>query len=254
MTSKSLPILLFVFLLSSCGKNPLDEKENHLHAPIFNGMIRSTPDHKHIELYLGRDGLAEIYLYTNAGNPIENTNTAKGYLEAKLQDGKKRFTLKYEAPDHHDQLSTQLPKNFPNPIEILAHVEVGKELYEAKFLYNLDEHPDKVPHMHDPRQGGQVAMIGEQHVEIVWVSPGEYRVYLSDMMRGPLPPNLAKDPSLIVDPDLDTPETLELTIDPTQTFLQASGAKNAKSPLPVTVKLTLGAKPGAIDFLLPSQK
>ena len=245
--------LLLLLLLSAC-QDPLDRPETHRHAPIFSGEIRSTPEHNHIELYLHRSGLIEVYLYDALLNSIA-TPGASGRLELTFDDGSKEsFPLAYGAPDHHDMLQGQINKPFPNPVKVFVEVTQNEARYQAKFNYDLNKHRDKVPHMHDARQGGQVAMLGEQHLELVWVAPGEYRVYLSDMARGPLPPSLAKDASLVIDPDLDHPEALTLTIDPTQTFLQASGAKNTKDPLPVQVKLTLQSKPGAIDFLLSSKK
>jgi hypothetical protein len=244
---------LLLFLFFSACQDFLDRPETHRHAPIFSGEVRSTKEHNHIELYIHRSGTLEVYLYDTFLNLVA-TQKAIGTIEITLQDGsREKFSLTYGAPDHHDMMQGQINKPFPNPVQAFVDVTQNGIRYQAKFDYDMNKHRDKIPHMHDARQGGQVAMIGEQHVEIVWVSSGEYRVYLSDMMRGPLSPSLATNASLIVDPDLDTPETLPLTIDPTQTFLQASGAKNPKSPLPVQVKLTLQSKPGSIDFLLSSK-
>lgn len=263
-------LLLLVFCLACQNKTPEKEPqtrpqaapqktfipstEDHPHAPIFNGDIHSTAEHNHIELYVGRDGLAEVYLYDNAVNPVP-AKEATGYLEVYLKGGPQKFTLRYGAPDNHDQLSAQLPKDLTSPIQIFVHAELQKVIYEASFLYNVNEHPDRVAHMHDARQGGLVAMIGEStHVEMVWVKPGEYRVYLSDMMRGPLPPTAVKAPSLEIEPDSEQPEKLPLTIDPTGTFLQAFGKPTAKDPLSVRVWVTLKEKPEPIDYFLPAPK
>jgi hypothetical protein len=245
------PLLLIALI--SC-QNKFDKEETHKHAPIFNGMVRSTPEHKHIELYIARSGAVEVYLFDEAQDILE-TQGATGTIEITFEDGhQEKFPLSSSAPDNHPLLAAQINKPFPNPVTAFVDASQNGVRYQAKFHYDLNQYPDKVPHMHDSRQGGLVAMIGEQHVELVWMGPGEYRVYLSDMKRGPLSPSIAKDPSLIIAPDSDSPETLPLSIDPTQTFLQASGAKISASTLPVEVVLTLGGKPGAIDFLLVSKK
>lgn len=247
-------LLVCLFSFFGCREN-LDYQETHLHASSFEGDVRSTPEHNHIELYVGRDGTVEVYLFDKAVNPIE-AKGATGTIEIWLQNGEsQKIPLTYGSPDDHDMLSAKLPKDFPNPLQAVVRAEHKGVNYRAKFIYNLNDHPNKKPHIHDSYQGGQVAMSGETHVEMVWVKPGEYRVYLSDMMRGPLPPSFAKEASLVIEPDAEQPETLPLRPDPTGKFLQAFGAPLEKDPLSVRVWLTLGTAPKTlIDYSLPMKK
>jgi hypothetical protein len=233
---------------------PFPAEENHLHAAIFGGNMRSTIEHRHLELYIDRNqGNAEVYLFDDAVNPVDS-KLATGTILLDMKSGERRsFTLAYGAPDHHDLLFARVPvKELPNPVTAFIDVKLGDDVYRAKIIYNFNEHADRTPHMHDPRQGGQVAMIGERHIEIVSLQPGEYRVFLSDVHRSALPPTLAKDPSLVIDPDQDDPETLPLRIDPTGQFLEAKGTPDTKKQLPVQVKISFDDKPGAVDFLLIS--
>src|SRR5689334_7810197 len=67
------------FLLLSC-QDKFDKEETHKHAPIFSGMVRSTPEHKHIELYIQRSGAIEVYLFDEAQDIVE-TQGATGTIE-----------------------------------------------------------------------------------------------------------------------------------------------------------------------------
>lgn len=237
--------LLSLMLLAACTEElPPD---THRHAPLHHGLVRSTFGHRHLELKLTLDGSIEVYLLDELVNPKSNAG-AFGTVALQVGDRSAIYALQYAVDPEFDYLKAKAPPLPRGRVFAIVEVYQGDERYAAHFDYDLAAKPDLTPHHHDPRHGGQLGMVGTYHIELARPIPGEYQVFLSDMMRGPISPDLAKDAFLILDPDGDAPERLALRPDAYETHLTTSGKKEAKG---ARIELQLGGKPLSIEFLLP---
>lgn len=103
------------------------------------------------------------------------------------------------------------------------------------------------PHMdHTPRHGGLVLMQGDYHIEVVPRPDGEYRLYLSDAFRRPLPGTRMNGRVLVRLPgarDVATP----LLPGPDDEYFVARGPRPVHGEVVVTVDVHVGDMPWSIE-------
>lgn len=248
----------------------------HDHDSPHGGMVMSAGD-KHIELKISGADHLDVYLLDEETKtlPIQGvTGKVKLVLDGKVAElslsphedhlsatePALKEGVRYICP-MHPEVSQEEPGQCPScGMELVARAEgkvvavvdlsVEGKPYSARFTYDRSAAGDPVEHQHDARQGGQVGMAGENHLEVVLFAPGEYRIYLSDARRAPLPATAAKDARLIVDPDGEAPEELTLSAEPSGEFLVARGTPVEKDPVPVKVALTLSGEAVSMEFFL----
>ncbi|MFN7971189.1 MAG: hypothetical protein U0166_02395 [Acidobacteriota bacterium] len=84
--------------------------------------------------------------------------------------------------------------------------------------------PETMPkkHEHSAKHGGQLGMVGENHVELAVAKAGEYKVWLSDAYRKPLPLAKATGKVTVTDP-AGKATSIDLAIAPTKDCMVANG-------------------------------
>ncbi len=102
---------------------------------------------------------------------------------------------------------------------------------------------------HSPHHGGQVAMQGDVHVELVSDGAGRWRAFLSDAYRKPIEP-AGWTGSLILRPDEDAESRHALA--EADGALAATGASASGSP--VDVRVSLHAPPEYLPMLGPAAR
>jgi hypothetical protein len=283
--------LLVALLFLACGqentnnappkKTTLQPTEDHQHPSPHGGMV-ATSDDKHIELKISTQGHIDVYLLDHDVKPISSINTT-GTIKITLPAGVQELTLAphddhlaaqgptldlggYYTCEMHPELREESPGKCPKcgmelikkssiqKLIALVELDINKKPYSARFDYKMNAQGDATPHQHDSRQGGQVVMAGQDHIELTTPNPGEYNVFLSNDRRAPLPASSAKQPSITVDPDAEKPEVLTLAADPTDAFLQAKGAPPIKNPVEVKVEFMLNGEKVAVSFLVGAPK
>jgi hypothetical protein len=285
---KYFPLFAILFAVA-CGQekatpstktNP-QPTEEHEHPSPHGGMVATSLD-KHIELKISMQGHIDVYLLDQEVKPIPPTGTT-GTIKITLPAGVKELSLVphedhlaaqgptldlggYYTCEMHPEIREDQPGKCPkcgmelikkSPIQkliALVELDINQKPYSARFDYKMNAQGDSTPHQHDSRQGGQVVMAGQEHIELTTPNPGEYQVFLSNDRRAPLPASSATQTSLTVDPDAEKPEVLTLTPDPTDAFLFAKGIPPTKKPIEVKLELMRNGEKVSVSFLVGASK
>jgi hypothetical protein len=142
-----LPLLLALGLLAGCGRDQGADHaghdhgaagEDHAHAAPHGGKVRTTTDHKHIELLLSRSGEIHVYLLDTETRPA----SAKGVTGAvRLMIGSevKKVPLSYD--EKSDSLTAKTDAFTVDQVIAVVEVEGAGKLYSARFEYPLPKAP-----------------------------------------------------------------------------------------------------------------
>ena len=135
---------------------------------------------------------------------------------------------------------------------LVAHLGQRIEAYGKKTkragTHFLEVNAVIAEHDHTALHGGQVAMAGALHLEVVLSADGELRVYLSDAFRKPLDARRYRGTAEL---DVDGAPPVPLSATAGGEHLAAKLGVEANNPLQVTVRLPLADDPDYfIGFLL----
>jgi hypothetical protein len=153
---------------------------------------------------------------------------------------------------HDDHLTAPVFVSLPSPgasLIALVSLSFGDRPYSARFELTAPPASDPA-RQHQAQHGGQVALSGETHVEVSYPAPGEYRVFLSDTQRNPLPIAEIEGAFLWVSPGETGEEKLPLQPSPAGDSWVARGKPEHKGGLPVRVDFSRKGAAARAEFLL----
>jgi hypothetical protein len=245
---------------SASGAGRFSVTGDHAHGDAPHGGVVATSGDKHVELVPhGADHLA-IYLFDDAMKllPVEGVS---GKIRLSVGGAVSEVPLAADG-DHLGAVVAELSKLTPasGKAVVLLDLTIGGKPHSARYEYDpaVPAAPaakgDAVAHMHDSRHGGQVGMSGETHIEVALSAPGEFRVYLSDSHRAPLPASQAKEAKILINPDDAKPLSLPMAPDAKDEYLIAKGTPQTGEAVPVKVEFSLAGAPVSMEFQLQNKK
>lgn len=116
--------------------------------------------------------------------------------------------------------------------------------------------PSPTAHMaHESRYGGQLGMSKEMHIEIVSERPGEYKVYLFDLVGDPLPPAGIRVEVALINTAGDELQRFPAEVADNSAYFIARGGPTDLTPIDVRIKVFQAgnSEPVEMDFVLQYQ-